>query len=195
MNQSTKKMIKEFAPMWTNKQVWEYEQTNADLGFDMACSKPGEEVLWNSKRARPDSDLRDVAADMYESMIDGEELWIAERGRLEIRGQHVPYIMAVMADVMSDEESCLNFRMEDGYVVTAIDTKADVIDCKEFFEEFYHLATGFNYAEQTGIPENETEAKIYLARLQDEFDAKMRASLGDKYLSGNADPDTDAEEL
>ncbi|RNJ77143.1 MAG: hypothetical protein D9C04_00170 [Nitrosopumilus sp. B06] len=190
MNQSTKNMIEEFSPMWTNKQTWEYEQANEDLGFDMACSKPGE-MSWDSKFASRDSDLRDMATDMYEPMTDGYELWIAEKDRQEVKKQHIPYIMAVMVDVMSDEEACLNFRTDGGYIVASIDTKADVIDCKEFFEKFYHLATGFNYAEQSGIPKDETEAEIYILRLQDEFDSRMKAGLGDKYLPGNADPDTE----
>ena len=78
--------------------------------------------------------------------------------------------MAVMVDIMIDEEICLNFRFENEYLVVSIDMDADVIDCKEFFEEFYHLATGFNYDIDTGIPEDQTEAEIYLTRLQEEFD-------------------------
>ena len=42
----------------------------------------------------------------------------------------------------------------------------------------------------TGIPDDETEAEIYLTRLQEEFDEKMKNNLGDKYLPGNNDPDT-----
>ena len=53
--------------------------------------------------------------------------------------------MSVLVDTMIDEEVCLNFRIENDFLVMSIDIKADVIDCKEFFEEFYHLATGFNY--------------------------------------------------
>jgi hypothetical protein len=74
--------------------------------------------------------------------------------------------------------------------VVSVDSHADVIDCKEFFEEFYHLATGFNYNVNIGIPDDETEAKIYLTRLQEEFDEKMKAKLGDMYLPGNNDPDS-----
>ena len=59
-----------------------------------------------------------------------------------------------------------------------------------FFEEFYHLATGFNYEIDTGIPKDETEAEIYLSRLQEEFDEKMKIKLGEKYLPGNNDPDS-----
>ena len=81
------------------------------------------------------------------------------------------------------------------FLVISIDRDADVIDCKEFFEEFYHLATGFNCETDTGIPDDETEAEMYLTRLQEEFDEKMKGFLGDKYLPGNNDPDTiNAEE-
>jgi hypothetical protein len=98
--------------------------------------------------------------------------------------------MAVIVDTMIEEEVCLNFRIENNCLVATIDTKTDVIDCKEFFEEFYHLATGFNYDIDTGIPDDETEAEIYLTRLQEEFDEKMKNKLGDKYLPGNDDPDS-----
>ena len=103
--------------------------------------------------------------------------------------------MAVIVDTMIEEEVCLNFRLEKDCLVLAIDRDADVIDCKEFFEEFYHLATGFNYETDTGIPDDETEAEMYLTRLQEEFDEKMKNILGDNYLPGNNDPDTiNAEE-
>ena len=98
--------------------------------------------------------------------------------------------MAVIVDTMIEEEVCMNFRIENNCLVTSINDKADVIDCKEFFEEFYHLATGFNFDTDTGIPDDETEAEIYLTRLQEEFDEKMKRNLGEKYLPGNNDPDT-----
>jgi len=57
------------------------------------------------------------------------------------------------------------------------------------------ITTGFNYDTDTGIPDDETEAEMYLTRLQEEFDEKMKNILGDKYLPGNNDPDTiNAEE-
>ena len=104
--------------------------------------------------------------------------------------QYFPYIMSVMADMMIDEEICLNFKTENNCLGVYVDSEADVIDCKEFFEEFYHLATGFNYNVDTGIPNDETEAELYLTRLQEEFDEKMKSMLGDKYLPGNNDPDS-----
>ena len=51
---------------------------------------------------------------------------------------------------------------------------------KSSLKNFYHLATGFNYDTDTGIPDDETEAEMYLTRLQEEFDEKMRSNLGDK---------------
>ena len=41
MNQLTKKIISEFSPMWTNKQVWEFDQTNPELTFDLIYVEPG----------------------------------------------------------------------------------------------------------------------------------------------------------
>ena len=192
MNQISRKLIDDFSPMWTNKQVWEFEQLNENLRFDALYVEPGNYVVesWNSKRAHPDSDIRDMTVRTFDYLSDGNELWIANKGKGRLEKQYVPYIMAVMADVMIEEEVCLNFRIDNNCLAISIDTKTDVIDCKEFFEEFYHLATGFKYDIDTGIPDDETEAEIYLTRLQEEFDEKMKFKLGDKYLPGNNDPDT-----
>ena len=97
-------------------------------------------------------------------MYDGLELWITIKNEDGLKEQYFPYLMAVLVDVMIDEEICLNFKQSNNCLVVSIDTKADVIDCKEFFEAFYHLATGFNYDIDTGIPTDETEAEIYLKR-------------------------------
>jgi len=192
LNQISKKLIVDFSPMWTNKQVWEFEQLNENLTFDALYVEPGDYSVesWNSKLAYPDSDIRDMAVRTFDNLADGNELWIVNRGKHVLEEQHVAYLMAVLVDTMIEEEVCLNFRMENNCLVILIDTKTDVIDCKEFFEEFYHLATGFNYDIDTGIPDDETEAEIYLTRLQEEFDEKMKNKLGDKYLPGNDDPDT-----
>lgn len=192
MNQSTRALISKFSPMWTNKQIWEFDQLNEDLRFDAMYVKPQsyDESLWKSKSSFHDSEIRDTVVRTFDHMIDGEELWISNVNNRKIDEKHVPYLMAVMADVMIEEEICLNFRIENECLVVSIDSDADVIDCKEFFEEFYHLATGFNYDEDTGIPQDETEAEIYLTRLQEEFDERMKGVLGDKYLPGNNDPDT-----
>ena len=197
MNQQTKKTISEFSPMWTNKQVWEFEQINEDLTFDMIYVEPGkyDENLWQSKSSHLDSDVRDVTVRTFDNLLDGDELWVSSKGTKSLDKKHIPYLMALIADTMIEEEVCLNLRIDKNCLVVAIDRDADVIDCKEFFEEFYHLATGFNYDTDTGIPDDETEAEMYLTRLQDEFDEKMKNMLGDKYLPGNNDPDTiNAEE-
>lgn len=192
MDQTTRKIIEEFSPMWTNKQIWEFEQLNENLRFDLVYVEPKnfQENSWKSKMAYPDSDVRDVIVRTFDYMLDGNELCIANKGQGKLEGEYVAYLMAVMADVMIEEEICLNFRMDNNCLVASIDKKADVIDCKEFFETFYHLATGFNYNTNTGIPDDETEAEIYLTRLQEEFDEKMTSILGDKYLPGNNDPDS-----
>jgi len=192
LNQLTKKIIKEFSPMWTNKQVWEFEEINENLTFDMLYAEPGkyDESLWESKSAHLDSDLRDVAVRTFDNLLEGEELWVASKGKKQLDTKFIPYLMATIVDTMIEEEVCLNLRQDKNCLVISIDRNADVIDCKEFFEEFYHLATGFNYDTDTGIPEDQTEAEMYLTRLQEEFDEKMKRVLGDTYLPGNNDPDT-----
>ena len=145
------------------------------------------------RKSYPNSNLRDITVKTFDHFADGYELWIANRSQNKIENKFVPYVMAVMADIMIDEEICLNFAIKEGCLIISMDTAADVIDCKEFFENFYHLATGFNYDVDTGIPNDETEAEMYLNRLQEEFDEKMKSKLGDKYLPGNNDPDTLSE--
>ena len=176
--------------MWTNKQIWEFEQINENLTFDSVYAEPNNFQSWESKMAHPDSDIRDTVVRTFDNFLDGNELWIANKNEGKLDKKYVAYLMSVIVDVMIEEEICLNFRMEKECLVIEIDEKADVIDCKEFFEEFYHLATGFNFDTDTGIPEDETEAELYLTRLQEEFDEKMKSKLGDKYLPGNNDPDT-----
>ncbi len=197
MNLHTKKTIEEFSPMWTNKQVWEFEEINENLNFNMIYVEPGryEESLWKSKSAHLDSDVRDVTIRTFDDLLDKKELWISNTGSKSLDKKYVPYLMAVIVDTMIEEEVCLTFKIDKEFLVIAIDKDADVIDCKEFFEEFYHLATGFNFDTDTGIPDDETEAEMYLTRLQEEFDEKMKNILGDNYLPGNNDPDTiNAEE-
>lgn len=192
MDQITAILIEKYTPMWTNKQIWEFEQTNQELKFDILFVDPkSKNIDWKSKLAHPKSDTREVIIDNFDYLSDGFEVWISnsnEPKRLD--EEFIPYIMAVMADIMIDEEIALKFRMEKNCLIASIDFDADVIDCKEFFEEFYHLATGINYDADTGIPDDETEAEMYLTRLQDEFDQKMTEKLGDKYLPGNNDPDS-----
>ena len=192
LNQLTKKIINEFSPMWTNKQVWEFEEINENLSFDMLYAEPGkyDQKLWESKSAHLDSDVRDVAVRTFDNLLEGEELWVASKGKKQLDTKFIPYLMATIVDTMIEEEVCLNLRQDKDCLVISIDRNADVIDCKEFFEEFYHLATGFNYDTDTGIPEDQTEAEMYLTRLQEEFDEKMKDMLGDTYLPGNNDPDT-----
>jgi hypothetical protein len=192
LNQLTKKIINEFSPMWTNKQVWEFEEINENLTFDMIYAEPGkyDQKLWESKSAHLDSDVRDVAVRTFDNLLEGEELWVSSKGKKQLDTKYIPYLMATIVDTMIEEEVCLNLRKDKDCLVISIDRNADVIDCKEFFEEFYHLATGFNYDTDTGIPEDQTEAEMYLTRLQEEFDEKMKGMLGDTYLPGNNDPDT-----
>ncbi|NND87355.1 MAG: hypothetical protein HKM23_08580 [Nitrosopumilus sp.] len=192
MDQNTRKLIEKFSPMWTNKQIWEFEQINKDLKFDLVYTEPEkfDSKSWKTKLAYPDSNIRDVAVRTFDYLLQGNQLWIASKDGGQIDAKLIPYLMATIADIMIEEEICLNFRLEHGCLGILLDNKADLIDCKEFFEEFYHLATGFNYDIDTGIPNDETEAEIYLTRLQEEFDEKMKLQLGDRYLPGNNDPKT-----
>ena len=193
LNQNTRKIINEFSPMWTNNQVWEFEQINENLTFDMLYVEPGEynENLWKSKSSHLDSDVRDVVIRTFDNLLDYEELWITNKGEKQLDKKFIPYLMATIVDIVVEREDCLNLRIDKNCLVVSIEKNTDVIDCKEFFEEFYHLATGFNYDTDTGIPEDETEAEMYLTRLQKEFDEKMKEKLGDKYLDENKNPDTD----
>ena len=178
--------------MWTNKQVWEFEEINENLTFDMLYVEPGEynENLWKSKSSHLDSDVSDIVDRTFDNLWDDEELWITSKGEKQLDEKFIPYLMAIIVDIAIESEDCLNLRIDRNCLVASIDKNADVIDCKEFFEEFYHLATGVNYDTDTGIPEDETEAEMYITRLQEEFDEKMKDQLGDMYLPGNNDPDT-----
>jgi hypothetical protein len=163
LDQTTRKLIADFSPMWTNREIWEFEQINENLTFDAVYAKPGSFESWKSKLAHPDSDIREMVVRTFDDFLDGNELWIANKNEGKLDEKYVAYLMSVMADVMIEEEICL---------------------------EFYHLATGFNFDTDTGIPDDETEAEMYLTRLQEEFDEKMKDKLGDKYMPGNNDPDT-----
>ena len=195
MNQLTRDIIEKYQPMWTNKQVWEFDQINENLTFDIAFTKVEENnTPWNSKNIFLNSNLREVIVENFIE-IEDKMVLIANRSKKSLEEQYFPYVLAVIADIMIDEEIPLIFEEKNACLSFRIDDNADVIDCKEFFEEFYHLATGFNYDTDTGIPEDETEAELYLTRLQEEFDDRMKLKLGEKYMPGNNDPDTiNAEE-
>ena len=193
MDKLTAALIEKYSPMWTNKQVWEYEQIHEEIKFDLVYVESGnKEISWKSKLAHLDSNIRETIVSTFEYLVDSYELWITntKNNQRKLDEQLIPYLMAVIVDTMIDEEICLKFREYNNCLIVSIDSQTDVIDCKEFFEKFYHLATGFNYNVNTGIPDDETEAEIYLARLQEEFDEKMKTELGDRYLPGNNDPDS-----
>ena len=193
MEQITAILIEKYSPMWTNKQVWEFDQVHPDIKFDILFVEPkSTDKDWKSKMAHVKCNVRETIIDNFDYLADGYELLIsdADQAGNNLDEKNIPYLMAVIVDLMIDEEITLNFKMKEKCLSVSVDFDADVIDCKEFFEEFYHLATGMNYDIDTGIPEDETEAEIYLTRLQEEFDEKMKKNLGDKYLPGNNDPDS-----
>jgi len=80
MNQISRKLINDFSPMWTNKQIWEFEQLNENLTFDALYAEPGDFVVdsWNSKLANPDSDIQEMIVRTFDHLADGKELWIAK---------------------------------------------------------------------------------------------------------------------
>jgi hypothetical protein len=182
-------LIEKHSPMWTNKQIWEFEQANQNLKFDVLLTEQNAKKNWGSKHAHLECNVREAIQDNLDYLAKGYELWISNSEKKPDE-KHIPYLMALAADIMIEEEITLKFRTEDGCLGVSVDFDADIIDCKEFFEEFYHLATGVNYDSDTGIPQDETEAEIYLTRLQEEFDEKMKENLGDKYMPGNNDPDS-----
>jgi hypothetical protein len=194
LDQLTEILIEKYSPMWTNKQIWEYEQIHEEIKFDMLYVEPRnkDDISWKSKLAHLNSDVREIVVNTFDYLADGYELWItnSKNNQRKLDTSLIPYIMAVLVDTMIDEEICLKFREQNNCLVVSVDSQTDVIDCKEFFEEFYHLATGFNYDVNTGIPEDETEAEMYLTRLQEEFDERMKEKLGDRYLPGNNDPES-----
>ena len=102
MNQLTKKIISEFSPMWTNKQVWEFEQTNPELTFDLIYVEPGkyDEKLWESKSAHLDSEVRDLIVRTFDNLLDNEELWISNKSEKSLNKNYVAYLMAVIVDTM-----------------------------------------------------------------------------------------------
>lgn len=179
--------------MWTNKQIWEFDQINPELKFDALFVEPNSiDKNWKSKNYHNKCDIREAIIENFDQMTEGHELIISDSGKSgqSLNENHIPYLMALIVDLMIDEEITLSFKMDEKCLKVAIDFDADVIDCKEFFEEFYHLATGVNYDIDTGIPEDETEAEIYLTRLQEDFDERMKTKLGEVYLPGNNDPDS-----
>ena len=193
MDQMTAILIEKHSPMWTNKQVWEFDQIHPDIKFDLLFVEPkSTHREWKSKMAHSKCEIRETIIQNFDYLADGYDLLISDEGQegKSLDEKCIPYLMALIVDLMIDEEITLNFKMEEKCLCVSVDFDADVIDCKEFFEEFYHLATGMNYDVNTGIPEDETEAQIYLTRLQEEFDDKMKKNLGDKYLPGNNDPDS-----
>ena len=83
MNSKTKELITKFSPMWTNKQIWEFDQLNEELSFDLVYAESGKynTSLWKSKNAHPDSYIRDVVVRTFDNLLDNEELWIANKGK------------------------------------------------------------------------------------------------------------------
>ena len=100
--------------MWTNKQVWEFEEINENLTFDMVYAEQGkyDQSLWESKSTHLDSDVRDVTVRTFDNLLEGEELWVASKGKKQLDIKFIPYLMATIVDTMIEEEVCLNLRQD-----------------------------------------------------------------------------------
>ena len=69
LDSQTAKLIKRYSPMWTNKQVWEYEQVNQDIKFDVLYNELGKkDISWKSKLAYADSDLRNTVSRNFDHL-------------------------------------------------------------------------------------------------------------------------------
>ena len=124
LDQTTRKLIQDYSPMWTNKQIWEFEQLNEELTFDTVYSERNSFESWNTKMSNPDGFIRDVVVRTFDYFLDGYELWISNKDQGKLDPKYVAYLMSVMADIMIEEEVCLNFRIENDALVVLIDEKA-----------------------------------------------------------------------
>ncbi len=86
--------------MWTNKQIWEFEQLNEELTFDTVYAKRNDFESWNTKMANPNEFIRDVVDRTFENFLDGYELWISNKDQGKLDAKYVAYIMSVMAGVV-----------------------------------------------------------------------------------------------
>ena len=59
LDQTTRKLIQDYSPMWTNKQIWEFEQLNEELTFDTVYAERSDFESWNKN-----------AANYHESTVD-----------------------------------------------------------------------------------------------------------------------------
>ena len=120
LDQITRKLIEKFSPMWTNKQVWEYEQVNENLRFDVAYANPRihRRVVEVKTRISRFGHSRHYVVKTFDHLLDGNELWIAGiMAKENWIAKDTPYLMAVMADIMIEEEVCLNFRIANDCLV------------------------------------------------------------------------------
>ena len=77
-----------------------------------------------------DSDVRDVTVRTFDNLLDGDELWVSSKGTKSLDKKYTPYLMAVIADTMIEEEVCLNLKMDRNFLVVSIDRNADVLTVK-----------------------------------------------------------------
>ena len=120
MNQITKNTIDEFSPMWTNKQIWEFDQTHEGLTFDIVfVDKNNGEIIWNSKNAFTDSDLRDTVLKNF-GFLEEQKMIIANKGEKKLNKDYFAYVMAVLTDLVIDEEIPLIYSKQNNFPSVSI---------------------------------------------------------------------------
>ena len=138
----------------------------------------------------PNSTLRELWHNTFDSINDHYEMWIKDVPFLEhdsptITDDHVRFALSMTVEDLREVELALKFRMVNGYLVIVGDYHSNVTKTKKFYEEFYHLIFGINFGDPINIPEDEEEAEKYIEKALDEFDKRMKEKLGDRYISGN----------
>lgn len=175
------------------KEVHEFEK-DEQPHFDIRYVNIGtnEKTVWGgSEMFFPDSTLSELANNTFDYLMDSYEMWIKDPQLYDdkptLSEKFIPYIMALTVDNMVEEEMPLSFKIVNDCFVISGDKDATFKQTKQFFEKFYHLIFGFNYADSDAnlIPEDEIESEQYIDQKIVEFDKKMKNMLGDKYISGN----------
>ncbi len=192
MDETTRDLIKKYSPMWTVKETYEYEQKHSEPQFDVKYAhEHDKKTVWGDKKMEfTNSTLRELWNNTYDCIYEHYEMWIKDVSVFEndppsITDDHVRYAMSMTVENMTEDELPLKFRVVNGYLVIVGDYHSGLTETKEFYEEFYHLVFGFNFDVPSNIPEDEEEAEVFIGKVHDEFNKRMKEKLGDRYISGN----------
>lgn len=200
MDVATRQIIAKYSPMWTVKETFDYEQKHGEPLFDVKYAHGDDEkTVWGDRKMKyPNSTLRELWNNTYDCLDSHYEMWIKDVSKHEndqpsITDDHVRYALSMTVEDMFEDEWALKFRMVNGCLVIGVDSNADFKATKEFYEEFYHLIHGFDFAGDhlDDVPEDEDESNQYFIKLQDDFDQKMKAKLGDRYIPANKEKISD----